>query len=34
MHKLEEWLMDHFLEFISVMALGWVVLVIVGLVMS
>lgn len=34
MHKLEEWLMDHFIEFIFAMSVAWVGLVVVGLVMS
>ncbi len=34
MHKLEEWLMDHFIEFIFVMSAAWIILVVVGLIMS
>lgn len=34
MHKLEEWLMNHFLEFIFAMSAFWIILVTVGLIMS
>ncbi len=34
MHKLEEWLMEHFIEIIVVMSLACIGLVVYGLVMS
>ncbi|ODN65360.1 hypothetical protein A9E74_02834 [Methylophaga muralis] len=34
MHKLEEWLMEHFIEFIIVMSLACIGLVAYGLLMS